>query len=249
LPLRLPTAAGFARFIDAGNAEAVAALKRWALGVGVPHLFVHGGPGCGKSHLLQAAAAEGVGNRQALVYLPLDRPHLTPAIFDDLEGLDAVILDAVDAVAGVPLWEEALFDLYNRLRDRGRRLLTAARVPPSRLPLGLDDLRSRLAAAAVYGLRPLDDDGRARLLREGAGRRGLALSDQAVAYMLRRCPRDPGWLLRFLDRLDHASLAAQRAPTLQLIGRLLAETPPVAPSAAAASAPGAPACARDPPGD
>lgn len=224
LPLRQPAAVGFDGFVDDGNVEVLAALRLWCAGRGERYLLIHGAAGSGKSHLLQAAAGETARRGEAVVYLPLDRGELAPAALDDLDGRDAVVIDAVDAVAGQADWELALFRLWNRLAEGRRRLLMGARLPPAHLPIGLADLRSRLAAGPAYAVLPLDDAGRARLLRLGAEQRGMRLGDAAVAYILTRCPRDPGWLNGLLDRLDAACLAARRAPTVPFVAEVIAAT-------------------------
>jgi DnaA family protein len=89
------------------------------------------------------------------------------------------------------------------------------------LPLVLPDLRSRLAQCARVVLMPLDDEGRRRVLRERAQRRGLVLEDAALEWLLRRVGRDLGGLTALLDRLDRASLAAQRRVTVPFLREVL----------------------------
>lgn len=226
LALRLPNTGGFDAFVADGNDETVTALRQWAVGAGQRYLFLHGAAGSGKSHLLHAACREAIDLGRTVLYLPMDYEGLKPAILEDLERCDAVVVDALQAVVGNDAWERGLFGLYNRLQDAGRHLLVAARVPPPVLGLGLADLMSRLSAGPAYLLRPLNDDGRARLLDVAAQQRGLSLGSAAVAYILSRCPRDPGALLRLLDELDRVSLQRRRAPTVRLIGELLAEQQP-----------------------
>jgi len=221
LPLRLPAAAGFEQFIATGNTEVLAAVRGWCRAEGPAGLFVHGAQASGKSLLLQAAAAELAAAGRPVVYVPLDHAGVSPDMLEDLEHLDAVLLDALETVAGRRDWEEPLFHLYNRLQACGNRLLAASRLPAGLLPFALADLRSRLSAAPAYALTPLDDDGRARLLRDGAAQRGLRLDEAVIAYVLKRCPRDPGWLRGFLERLDEATLAEKRRPTLPFVSRLL----------------------------
>lgn len=223
LALKLPSAGGFHAFVADGNDETVAALTQWATGAGQRYLFLHGAAGSGKSHLLQAACREAIDLGRSVLYLPLDTDGPAPAMLEDLEQRDAVAIDALQAIVGDDAWERGLFDLYNRLQEAGRHLLVAARVPPPALGLGLADLTSRLSAGPAYLLRDLDDDGRARLLGVAAQQRGLNLEPAALDYILNRCPRDPGTLLRLLDDLDRLSLQRRRAPTVRLIGELLTE--------------------------
>jgi DnaA family protein len=135
--------------------------------------------------------------------------------------MDLVCLDNVDAVAGRDAWEHALFVLYNRLRDRGARLLASAHQPPPDLPLRLADLRSRLSWGPVFRLRALSDDARLELLQRSAAARGMELSATAGRYILNHCARDLHSLQALLDRLDDASLAAQRKPSIAMIQRIV----------------------------
>lgn len=245
LPLALTPGAesDFSAYLAGPNAEVVAALTAWARPSPLPHtpeapprvatyqpaatgpfLYVFGPPGTGKSHLLQAACQAARQEGLAAACLPLDHPGLQPAILDALECWDRIALDGLEAVIGQATWEEALFHLYNRLRDAGRGLLVAARHPPAELGIHLPDLASRLAWGASYRLRPLDEEDCAALLRHAARRRGLKLGEEAITYLLKRCPREPGYLLGLLGQLDQASLAHKKRPTLPLIRALIEES-------------------------
>lgn len=221
LPLRQPEPPGLSAFVAQGNEALVAAVERWVDGSGERYLYIHGGAASGKSHLLGCAGSELRERGSNAVYVPLNTPQLRSEVLDDLEQRDAVLLDAVHAIAGEPAWEQAVFNLYNRAFDAETRLLVAARLPSSQLGLHLPDLASRLAAGPSYNLKPLGDAGRAELLRLGAAQRGLRFGDALVNYILSRCPRDPGSLIRLLDEIDQAALAEQRQPSIRSIGRLL----------------------------
>ncbi len=221
LALAQPEPSGLDGFVAHGNAAVVAAVRHWADGSGEPYLYIHGAATSGKSRLLVCAAGVIRQRGLSVIYLPLDTPKLTPDVLDDLEQRDAILLDAVQAIAGHRAWEQALFNLYNRARDAKRRLLAGARQPTGRLGLQLPDLSSRLAAGPSYNLKPLSDAGRAELLRVGAAQRGLRLGDAMIRYILSRCPRDPGVLRDLLDAIDRAALAEQRQPSIRSIGRLL----------------------------
>lgn len=223
LALKLPVAGGFESFVADGNEEIIAALQRWTTGDGQRYLFLHGAPGSGKSHLLQATCRRSIDLGRTALYLPLDQDGPAPAMLENLECRDAVIIDALQVIAGDSDWEQALFDLYNRLQDANRQLLVAARAPPSAVGLGLADLASRLSAGPAYALRALDDAGSMRLLEAAAKQRGLRLDPAAVGYILNRCPREAGFLLSLIDELDRLSLQRRRAPTLRLISEMLTE--------------------------
>lgn len=184
--------------------------------------YLQGAGGSGKTHLLLASCATAREAGVAVAYLPLAR--LGSRTLDALRAqTDAVVLavDDVDAIAGDGPAEQALFDLHNRARQQGARLLYAASRAPAGLGLDLPDLRSRLAQCTRMLLPGLDDAGRMRLLRQRAAARGLAIEPVAIEWLLRRVDRDPATLTALLERLDHASLAAQRRITVPFLREVL----------------------------
>jgi len=223
LALRCPPDQRFETFVGA-PAGALAQLRAFARGdAGTGEaLYLAGPAGTGKTHLLLAACAEAETSGRRTAYLPLSAAagRLREAL-EAFEHADLVALDGLDAVAGTREDEIALFDAHNRARDAGRRLLYAAHVAPDALPLTLPDLRSRLSQCVRLMLEPLDDAGRADVLRLRAQRRGLQLEDAAIEWLLRRVDRDLASLTELFDRLDRESLAAQRRLTVPFLRRVL----------------------------
>jgi DnaA family protein len=140
-------------------------------------------------------------------------------------GSELLALDDLDALAGQPDAEHALFDLYNRARAEGTALLFAAEAVPAQLSLKLPDLRSRLGACTQFALKSLDDAERREVLRRQAALRGIELDDAVLDWLFARYVRDIGALLDLLDRLDQASLAAQRRITVPFLRTFLREHP------------------------
>jgi len=114
-----------------------------------------------------------------------------------------------------------VFHLFNRLRDSGRRLLLAATASPRELGVGLPDLQSRLSLALVFQLQPLSDEDKLRALQLRASRRGLHLTDEVGRFILTRGARSMSALFELLDRLDQASLQAQRKLTIPFLKEVL----------------------------
>jgi DnaA family protein len=204
----------------ADTAPLIALLKRQSAQEGEAVVFLHGAAGSGKSHLLQACCHL-VG--ESALYLPLAEFSAYPPaeVLAGVETLALVALDDLDAVVGHEAWEMALFDLYNRAREWGCSLLIAANSTPRNLNVQLPDLRSRLSWGVVYHLPAPGDDEKRAILRFRAQRRGLQMSEDVVAYILARAPRDLELLLEVLDRLDRASLAHQRALSIPFIKQAL----------------------------
>jgi DnaA family protein len=188
--------------------------------MGEPLLYLAGPADAGKSHLLQAACHR-AGARA--LYLPLSELTAVAAeeILQGLECLDLVCLDDLHTVAGVDAWEYALFQLCNRAREQGCRLLASAAGAPRTLSLGLADLTSRLSWGVVYQLPPLSEQQRLAVLGFRAGRRGLELPSEVAQYIVSRAPRGLGALLELLARLDAASLAEQRRLSIPFVKHAL----------------------------
>ncbi len=185
-------------------------------------LFLSGPSGVGKRHLALAVCADADANGRRAAYLSLKTAlgRVAEAL-DGLEANDVVALDDLDAIAGHRDDEVALFDFHNRARSSGAGVLYASQSSPDALPLVLPDLRSRLSQCTRIVLQPLDDAGRGEVLRQRAQRRGLQLEDAAIDWLLKRVDRDLASLTMCLDKLDRASLAAQRRITVPFLRQIL----------------------------
>lgn len=223
LALRFPPDQRFDTYV-AAQPEVVLQLQALAEGAVDTSMFVAGVRGSGKSHLALAACAQAQASGRNVHYLALGSAagRLRDAL-DALHEVDLVALDGVHEIAGIHADEVALFDFHNRMRDAGRPILYTARSWPDELPLALPDLRSRLAQCTRIALLPPDDAGRAEMLRLRARRRGLELDAAAIDWLLRRADRDLSSLAALLDRLDRASLAAQRRITVPFLRQTLGD--------------------------
>lgn len=221
LALRYPPDQRLDTFVGA-PVGAVAQLRALAEREGAGWVYLAGPVGVGKTHLALAtcAVAEAAGRRAAFVPLKTAAGRLRDAL-DAFDDHALVALDGLDAIAGTRDDEVALFDFHNRARQAGASVLYTASVAPDALALTLPDLRSRLSQCARVVLSPLDDAGRREVLRERAQRRGLALEDAAIDWLLRRRGRDLATLTGLLDILDRASLAAQRRITVPFLREAL----------------------------
>lgn len=208
---------------SAGNRLAVDTLRAECRRQGARVLFLHGLPGSGCTHLLQAACHAAAEQHWAAMYLPLEQfaSENPDHVLSGLEALDLVCLDHLQAVAGKPSWEEALFHAMNRLHDAGRFLLVAADAPPAQLSIALPDVQTRLGAATVFRLECLDDESRLQLVKQRAASRGLVLDDEPARFLLSRAPRTTGALMDLLDTLDREALAQQRKLSIPFIKKIM----------------------------
>jgi len=225
LGVQLKERATFASFLTARNVELVAHLRHVAEATPSGATWLAGPHTAGKSHLLQAVcAAARPGARAA--YLPLETLlPFGPAALDGAEALDLACYDDVQSIAGLDEWERRLFSLWQRAQERGTTLLFAARESPAQVAYALADLKSRLASAAVFAVRELNDDEQVEALGLRGRLRGFELPAETARYLQHRFPRDMRTLCEVLDTLDDAAFVAQRRITIPFIKGVLDRKP------------------------
>jgi DnaA family protein len=222
LPLRLTPQATFDSFFAADDK----ALEVMHLLQNLPEsqvVWIWGGSGSGKTHLLQAVCAHSNAGGRRVSYSDLATVDASTAL-SGLEGFDVVVLDNLQEIMGDPAGEQALFRLYNELLALGGCLVMAAGASPVELAAQLPDLASRLAAAMVYRLPALDEEAQLEVLHLRARENGLELTAQAARYLVNRVDRNMASLCTWLDTLDKASLASHRSRlTVPFVSAVLAD--------------------------
>lgn len=212
LAVQLRDTASFDSYFTGPNADAVTALCE----IRQP-ILLFGAQGSGRTHLLQACCRLHHGH-----YLPLSAVADYGAdALDGLADVPLLCLDDIDAVLMNREWALALLRLLDARRTARCITVVATLAPPERLDIALPDLRTRLSALNVQGLRPLDDMQRAQLLRTRAAARGLELSEEVSRWLINTQARGAAPLLDALDRLDRASLTAKRRLTLPFVQSVL----------------------------
>jgi DnaA family protein len=212
----------FDAFIAGRNQLAVDIVRQMAGGDGEVQVLLWAGQGKGKSHLLQAACNHAAQSNMSVCYLPASEvKNSSTQVFDGLEQLDMVCVDDIDIMMQSPKWEEALFDLINRIREAGKRILLTSSKSPESSIFDLADLRSRLTWGPIFHLQDLEDEDKIIALKMRADQYGLEMTDNVANYLLTHYPRDLFDLFERLDCLDKASMAMQRRLTIPFIKTVL----------------------------
>lgn len=192
-------------FVVGRNAEAIAALRTLAAGGAERFVYLWGGEGSGRTHLLRAIAALDSSRwlddaPSAVEFDPSTRIYLA----DNVDRCD-------------PRQQQQLFVLQNEVRaSRNSALVASGSVPPAQLALR-EDVRTRLAWGLVYQIHGLTDPEKEDALRTHAASRGIELSAEVLGYLLTHMPRDLSTQVAILDALDAYALAAKRAITVPLV--------------------------------
>ena len=203
-------------FVSDANAKAhalVRAPSSWPEG----KLAVTGPEGCGKTHLArlfeqlagaQVIAARDLGPRT----MPPDRP----VVVEDMERLPE---------AG----EEPLFHLHNGLRAAGLPLLLTSDRPPSRWPIRLPDLASRMQGTMCVSISDPDDRLLSAVILKLFQDRQLSPAPNVATYLASRIDRSFAAAARIVDLIDRRALATGRDINRKLASEILTETGPERP--------------------
>jgi len=216
LALALAPAPDFDSFVAGANRVALDSLQALApLSAPAAPVYLHGPAGSGKTHLLAALTHR--LQRQGGSSGWFDAADPLPWEFDERWSL--IVIDGAERLD--PAHQHAAFSLFVEGATHGVQMASAGRLPPVDLDLR-EDLRTRFGWGPVFGLQVLSEsDSRVALARE-AGRRGLALPDEVLNFLLTRHSRELGSLMDMLDRLDRFGLAEGRILTVPLLKEMVA---------------------------
>jgi len=184
--------------------------------------YLFGLKGVGKSHLLHACSTYAASLGKSSLCLSFSElKHLAVEVLDGLEHIDIICLDDIDVISGEQQWQQAIFDLYNRLLEQNKLLIITGNQSARQLGITLPDLVSRLTWGYTEQVKALTDEEKILALQFRAQQRGLLLSDDVVNFLLNRLSRDMGSLIESLDVLDKASIREQRKITIPFIKEIL----------------------------
>lgn len=223
LPVSLPDDETFASFYVGQNQLLLDTLIGALNCQGFNLVYFWSAGAAGRTHLLHAACSEMANKMKTAYYVPLDQfTTFSPEILDGLEQYDLVCLDNIDAIKTNNQWEEAIFDLFNRLYERQQTcFFVTANLPPANLGLQLPDLTSRLTWGQVYQLSNLQDEEKLAALQLRANLRGFEINQDVGLFLLKRLNRDMRSLFTILEKLDIATITKKRKITIPFVKEIL----------------------------
>jgi len=212
----------FANFIvGKPNEFACAAAKRVAESdeVSFNPLFLYGGVGLGKTHLMHAIAweirARSPGRR--VIYMSAEkfmysfvralRNQDTVSFKEQFRAVDVLMIDDVQFIAGKDATQEEFFHTFNALVDQGRQIVLSADKSPSNLEEIGDRLRSRLSSGLVADLHPTTFELRLGILDAKAASLGADVPAKVKEFLAHKIASNVRELEGALTRLcAHAQL-------------------------------------------
>ena len=187
-------------------------------------LFLYGGVGLGKTHLMHAIAWElvargntGVGRPVSVAYMSAEkfmyrfiaaiRSQSTMQFKEQLRSVDVLMIDDLQFLIGKDNTQEEFFHTFNALVDVGKQIVVSADKSPSDLS-GLDDrLRTRLGYGMVADLHATTFELRISILEAKAARAGVAVPAKVMDFLAHKITSNVRELEGALNRLvAHANL-------------------------------------------
>jgi chromosomal replication initiator protein len=192
-------------------------------------LFIYGGSGLGKTHLLHAIGNQVLARDPAarVLYVPTEyfvndlinsiRLQRMAAFRSTYRSDRVLLLDDVHTIAGKERTQEEFFHTFNTLHEAGNQIVLTSDTSPASIQ-GLEErLRSRFVWGLVADIQPPDLETKCAILREKAHSEGLELPDDVVLFIARRVRDNIRELEGLLNRIVIYCALTSQLPTLEIV--------------------------------
>ncbi|MDD4358408.1 MAG: chromosomal replication initiator protein DnaA [Candidatus Pacebacteria bacterium] len=158
-------------------------------------LFVYGGVGLGKTHLIQ-----GIGNKikerhysKKIRYLPAERlitdvvnsirENKAEELKREFQTIDVLIIDDIQFISGKTKTQEEFFHIFNALYQNNKQIILSSDKHPGSIPTLTDRLRSRFEGGMIADVSMPDFETRVAILKQKSEEKGLNISFEALEFI------------------------------------------------------------------
>ncbi|MGI6206833.1 MAG: chromosomal replication initiator protein DnaA [Anaerolineae bacterium] len=196
-------------------------------------LFIYGGVGLGKTHLLHAAGHVPQENGFNVLYVTSEeftndlinsiRSRTTEQFRDKYRNIDVLLIDDVQFIAGKEQTQEEFFHTFNTLHAANKQIILSSDRPPKAIPTLEERLRSRFEWGLTVDIQPPDLETRTAILRSKAEYQPIAVPDEVLDLIAHKVQSNIRELEGVLNKVvAHATLT--RTPlTLAIAEQVLGD--------------------------
>ncbi|MCS7286579.1 MAG: chromosomal replication initiator protein DnaA [Anaerolineae bacterium] len=194
-------------------------------------LFIYGGVGLGKTHLLHAIGHYASRNYRKALYISAEdftndfitsiRSKRTGDFRARYRSIDLFLMDDIQFLAGKECVQEELFHTFNALHKSQKQIVIASDRPPKTIHPLAERLRSRFEGGLVVEIQPPDLQTRIAILKAKAGQRGVNLPEEVIEFIASRIQSNVRELEGALNRvIAHLHFMGAK-PTLETVSLAL----------------------------
>lgn len=198
-------------------------------------LFIYGGVGLGKTHLLQAVGNTILAANPGFSILYVSAEKFANDFVSALRekkiqhfkkyyrSIDVFIIDDVQFLAGKDKTQEELFHTFNTLHGQNKQVILSSDRPPAAIATLQERLASRLAAGIIADIKKPDYETRLAILEHKTSQRSLPIDQAALEFIAKNIQNNVRELEGALNRVAaHSQLHNQRA-TLEYTKKILSD--------------------------
>ncbi len=158
-------------------------------------LFIYGGVGLGKTHLLHAIGQYSLINHDFTRVLYFSSEKFTNEFINSIRdnktldfrnkyrNMDILLIDDIQFLAGKEQTQEEFFHTFNALHDNNKQIIISSDRPPKEIPTLEDRLRSRFEWGLITDLQTPDLETRTAILKKKALSDGMNIPDEVIHYI------------------------------------------------------------------
>jgi chromosomal replication initiator protein len=199
-------------------------------------LFLYGGVGLGKTHLLHAIGNQCTQAGLSVLYVSSEeftndlinaiRSHTTQAFREKYRRIDVLLIDDIQFIAGKESTQEEFFHTFNTLHGQDKQIVMSSDRPPKAMVTLEERLRSRFEWGLTADIQPPDFETRVAILRSKADRAGYEIPEEIIEIIARKFQSNIRELEGALTRIVAYADLRGMAMTIQLIDSALADLLP-----------------------